>query len=541
MSRLGVPAGGPLQEAVSGCLERHRRRPAVVGGGRTPAALSYEDLGRRAHEAAARLGALFGGGAGDGGGGAVPAVAAVAGTPHVGFCLGNGVEYVTLYLGTLFAGGLPLLLDANFNTGEIAAIRGDCGLDALVVERARAEQLDLPARGEPLGFAGEVVVLPLARAAAPSFQPRPSTQVCRFTSGSTGRPKCLEFSGEAVVLAARNWVLGTAMSGDDRTLCLAALSNGLAFNTSLLSTFLAGGELHFLAGTPLTRAVAGRVAAAAITRLVAFPALFRNFAAPGGPAPEALASLRHAISAGAPLWPDVREEFRARYGLDISDYYGIAETGPCTFERDPGHHVGLGQPLPGVEIRIAPPPDGAPGAAAEAPAGEVLVRTASMASGYLNHPGLFEKRIDADGFYHSGDRGRIVDGRLHLVGRTEDHINVAGRKIDPAEIVALVTTLEGVAEAVAFADEDLNREALVHLVVVAPHGGVSRAAVVEACRSRLAPYKVPGRISFVAEIPRNGIGKPRIGLLREQLRAAEPPATSATPAAQGQEAKEATP
>jgi acyl-coenzyme A synthetase/AMP-(fatty) acid ligase len=255
--------------------------------------------------------------------------------------------------------------------------------------------------------------------------------------------------------------------------------------------------------------VARRIEESGITRLVAFPTLYRNFVAPGGPEPAAMASLRHAISAGAPLWPDVREEFRGRYGLDISDYYGIAETGPCTFERDAGHHAGLGEPLPGVEIRID--------AGAGEEAGEVLVRTASMASGYLNHPGLFEERLDVEGFYHSGDRGRLVDGRLHLVGRTQDHINVAGRKIDPTEIVALVSAMEGVADAVAFPDEDLNREAPVHLVVVAAGAELTRAAVAEACRSRLAPYKVPGRISFVAEIPRTGIGKPRIALLREQL------------------------
>jgi len=147
------------------------------------------------------------------------------------------------------------------------------------------------------------------------------------------------------------------------------------------------------------------------------------------------------------------------------------------------------------------------------------VRTSSMASGYLNHPGLFEERLDAEGFYHSGDRGRIVDGRLHLVGRTQDHINVAGRKIDPLEIVAVVSALDGVADAIAFPDEDLNREALVHLVVVATRPEITRAAVAEACRSRLAPYKVPGRISFVQKIPRTGIGKPRIAMLREQLNA----------------------
>jgi acyl-CoA synthetase (AMP-forming)/AMP-acid ligase II len=477
-----------IREAMAGCLDRQRGHRAVVGSAE---AFSYEELGRRIREASGLLGAA----------------------PHVGFCLGNRPEYVILYFATLAAGHLPLLLDASFNTGEIEAIRGDCGLDAVVLERAKAEALDLPGKGEPVPFADNVVILPLARRGEPAYRARPATEVCRFTSGTTGRPKCLEFSGPAVVSAARHWVQGTGMTGDDRTLCLAALSNGLAFNTSLLSTFLAGGELHFLKGVPLTRPVARRIAESGITRLVAFPTLYRNFTAPGGPEPALLAGLKHAISAGAPLWPDVREEFRALYGLDISDYYGIAETGPVTFERDASHHAGLGQPLPGAEIRIAPGPVDEPGA------GEVLVRTASMASGYLNHPGLLEARVDAEGFYHSGDRGRIVDGRLHLVGRTQDHINVAGRKIDPTEIVAVVSALAGVADAVAFPDEDLNREALVHLVVVAPNGELTRTAVAEACRSRLAPYKVPGRISFVQEIPRTGIGKPRIAMLREQLNA----------------------
>jgi len=496
----GIPTHGPLQEAMADCLARHSGRRALVGA----EAVTYTELRDRVQAVAGWLREVL------------PSSQQLSKhmakpiARHIGFCLGNRPEYVVLYFATLFAGDLPLLLDANFNSGEIGAIQADCGLDALVIERTKVAGLAVEGKAEPVAFADDVVLLPLARQAEPPFRPRPATQACRFTSGTTGRPKCLEFSGEAVVSAARNWVLGTAMTSEDRTLCLAALSNGLAFNTSLLSTFVAGAELHFLKGAPLTRPVARRIAESGITRLVAFPTLYRNFVAPGGPEPATMASLRHAISAGAPLWPDVRDEFRSRYGLDISDYYGIAETGPCTFERDAGYHSGLGQPLPGVEIRIAPGP--------EDPAiGEVLVRTASMASGYLNHPGLFEERLDADGFYHSGDRGRLVDGRLHLVGRTQDHINVAGRKIDPTEIVAVVSALAGVDDAVAFPDEDLNREALVHLVVVASDGQVTKGAVAEACRSRLAPYKVPGRISFVAEIPRTGIGKPRIALLREQL------------------------
>lgn len=485
------PGRGPIQDAMHDCLARHGARTALVGGAET---LSYRELAGRIETATHVLREALGGTA----------------PHHIGFCLANSINYVVLYCATLQAGHLPLLLDASFNRGEIESVQRDCGLDALIVDRTTTEALALAGRGSPVACGHGAAIVPLRGSPAPLFQPRATTQVCRFTSGTTGKPKCIEFSGEAVVAAARNWVLGTGMNADDRVLCLAALSNGLAFNTSLLATFVVGGELHFLGGLPLTRPVARRIARSRITRLVAFPAVYRHFAAPGAPDRAEMVGLTHAISAGAPLWPDVREEFRNRYGLDISDYYGIAETGPCTFRRDASEHTGLGEPLPGVEIKIAPGPD-------DSETGEVLVRTASMASGYLNHPDLFAARIDAEGFYHSGDRGRIVDGRLHLVGRTQDHINRAGRKIDPTEIVELVSTIDGVREAVVFPEEDLNRDTLVHLVVVAATRQLTRSTVAAVCRSRLAPYKVPGRISFVPEIPRNGIGKPRIALLREQL------------------------
>jgi acyl-coenzyme A synthetase/AMP-(fatty) acid ligase len=483
-------ADGPIQDAMSQALRSGSHRTALVGGSER---LSYSELDARIQAVSRLLHAQF-----------------REGRRHIGFCLANSTEYVIGYFGALYAGDIPFLLDANFNIGEVDAIRSDCGLDAMILEPAKVVALGLAGAADAVPLGPDAVLLPLTTGETPPFTPRVTTQACRFTSGTTGRPKCLEFRGEAVVAAARHWVSGTGMNADDRVLCLAALSNGLAFNTSLLSTFLAGGELHLFKGAPVTRSVARRICECGVTRLVAFPALYRHFAAAGGPDRTEMASLRCAISAGAPLWPDVREEFRSRYGLDISDYYGIAESGPCTFERDAGHHTGLGKPLPGVEIKIAP-------GSGDAETGEVLVRTASMASGYLNYPELFTTRLDGDGFYHSGDRGRMIDRRLHLVGRTQDHINVAGRKIDPTEIVSLVTALDGVAEAVAFPDEDLNRETLVHLVVVPAGRALTREIVADACRARLAPYKVPGRISFVTEIPRNGIGKPRIATLREQL------------------------
>lgn len=475
----------PIRRALDRAFAAHGGRPALTYGAGT---LSYRDLRGFVLAAAKILGAAW-----------------PDRRRRVGFHLANSADYVILYFGALYAGHLPFLLDAHFNAGELEAIQEDCSLDALVIERSQAAGLPLPAAGT-VALSEDTVLWKLGHG-EPAYVPRSDTRVLRFTSGTTGRVKCLEFSGRAVAAAARNWVAGTGLGADDRILCLAALSNGLAFNTSLLSAFVAGAELHLYRGTLLTRAVARLVRDKEITRLVAFPTLYRLLVAPEGPEPAALASLGHAISAGAPLWRDVREAFRARFGLDVSDYYGIAETGPCTFERG-AHATGLGEPLPGVELKIAPGTNGA---------GEVLVKSESMTSGYLNHPGVFEARLDGDGFFRSGDVGRIADGRLHLTGRTDVRINVGGREIDPTEVAGVVLGLDQVADAVVFADQNRHRETVMHLAVVAATPELTREVLVAACRSRLSAWKVPSRISFVGEIPRNGIGKPRIALLREQL------------------------
>lgn len=475
----------PIRSALDGAFAAHGGRRALVSG---TDAYSYRDLRGYVLAAARLLGSAW-----------------PDGPRRVGFHLANSADYVIFYFGTLYAGHLPFLLDAHFNAAELETIQQDCGLDACVIEAAKAADFPLPA--EEVRPLTEATLLSKLSHGEPPHAPRPDTRVLRFTSGTTGRVKCLEFSGAAVAAAARNWVAGTGLGARDRILCLAALSNGLAFNTSLLSAFLAGAELHLYRGTLLTRTVARLVRGNAITRLVAFPTLYRLLVEPGGPEGEAMASLDHAISAGAPLWSDVRAAFRDRYGLDVSDYYGIAETGPCTFERG-GRATGLGEPLPGVELKIDADAGGT---------GEVLVKSESMTSGYLNHPGVFEARLDGDGFFRSGDVGRLEDGRLHLTGRTGVRINVGGREIDPAEVTQVVLGLGEVVDAVVFADRTRHRETVMHLAVVAAAPGLTREALVAACRSRLAAYKIPSRISIVEEIPRNGIGKPRIALIREAL------------------------
>ncbi|MFV2196808.1 class I adenylate-forming enzyme family protein [Nocardiopsis sp. LOL_012] len=464
---------------------RHAGRRAVVDG---ETSLTYTDFAERVLDRVSVLDGLLD-----------PSVRSVA------LYAANSVEYLVSYYALVVSGRVPFLVDPQFGAAELTGIREGCGVEAFVVGSGNGFPLD--ADTHPLGESGQTLALP-ARGSEPRHErvePGRTTATCRFTSGTTGAPKCLEFSHTAVVTAARNWVKGTALGADDRVLCLAAFSNGLAFNTSLLPVFLTGAELHVHRGMPTSGTVVRAVRRSGATRLVAFPFVYGLLA--DARVDEALSALTMAVSAAAVLDPRVRGEFESRHGVRIADYYGIAEVGPCTFERDPAFPSGLGTPLPGVSLRLSEVGGGGT---------EIRVRTASMASGYLNAPGELEARTDGDGYYRTGDLGHVTDGRLYVTGRLAGPINAAGRKIDPAEIERVALTLDGAHDAAAFADTDANGNTIVHLVLAAPDH-VGRAAVTEVCRRNLAPYKVPSRVSVLPAIPRSSSGKPRFAELKQQV------------------------
>lgn len=211
-----------------------------------------------------------------------------------------------------------------------------------------------------------------------------------------------------------------------------------------------------------------------------------------------------AISSGAPLDHQSGARFSELTGVPISNYYGVAEAGPLTFpSRDT---AGLGRPLPGVEIAAGTPHEPK----------EIRVRSESMGSRYLNAPGVFEARLDAEGYYSTGDHGFLGDGALHLTGRSDRMINVAGRKVDPVEVVCVVGQAEGVRECVVFESVDQHGDPLIAALVVGDDR-VDLDAIRLHCAAELADYKVPRRLRRVESIPRNGIGKPALVALRQCL------------------------
>jgi malonyl-CoA/methylmalonyl-CoA synthetase len=244
------------------------------------------------------------------------------------------------------------------------------------------------------------------------------------------------------------------------------------------------------------------------TRLLALPSFTR----------EACASVRLFVSGSAPLLPETFRAFEQRTGQRILERYGMPETGmntsnPLAGERRPGT---VGPPLPGVSVRVvddrgAPCPRGT--------VGGIEVKGPNVFAGYWNMPEKTREEFTADGWFRTGDVGRMSDdGYVEIVGRAKDLIITGGLNVYPKEIEERIDAMPGVLESavVGIPDADFG-EAVVAVVVAAPGHRLTEAGVIAALKAGIARFKVPKRVLFAAELPRNAMGKVQKNVLREKL------------------------
>jgi len=220
----------------------------------------------------------------------------------------------------------------------------------------------------------------------------------------------------------------------------------------------------------------------------------------------------------APLLPQTFHEFRDRTGHTILERYGMTETGmntsnPLDGPRRPGT---VGPPLPGVSVRIVDDKG------AEVPAGEVgqlLVKGENVFKGYWRLPQKTAEDFTADGYFRTGDLARMdSDGYVSIVGRARDLIISGGLNIYPKEIESYLDKLDGVLESavIGVPHPDFG-EAVVAVIVRKPEGTpLTEAGVIAALKNRIAGFKVPKRVFFVPELPRNAMGKVQKNILRER-------------------------
>ena len=208
--------------------------------------------------------------------------------------------------------------------------------------------------------------------------------------------------------------------------------------------------------------------------------------------------------------PETATQFTAKYGIAIRQHYGTTETGCISLEpQTPGAEISAGLPIAGVQIQIfdeqkRPLPPGE--------AGNVAVRSLHAASGYDGPTDSGESSFEA-GLFFPGDLGYLgPDGQLFLTGRRRGFINVAGNKVDPSEVEAVLKALPAVSDAVVVGLPDGAASEKIKAVLV-PKGPLSWEEVYLHCAGNLAEFKRPRIVEFRKDLPRSPLGK----ILRKYL------------------------
>jgi HIP---CoA ligase len=345
-----------------------------------------------------------------------------------------------------------------------------------------------------------------------------------FTSGTTGRSKGAMSAHRQALAVARAWAECGRLSRADRYLVVNPFSHSFGYKAGILACLVSGAAL---VPQPVYDAEQAMqvVAAERITVLPGAPTMYQTILDHPRRACYDLSSLRLAVTGAASVPVALVERIRGELGFGtVLTAYGLTEAVVVTMCR-PGDDAQTvaqtaGRPTAGFEVRVAGP-DG-PGGPAAAPGdpGEVLLRGPNVMLGYLDDPDATRAAIDAGGWLHTGDIGRLDPaGFLTITDRLTDMYICGGFNVYPAEVEQVIARLEGVAESavIGVADDRLGEVGLA-FVVPRPGHALDEASVLAFCRDRLAGYKVPRRVEFRAGLPRNPSGKPLKRLLREEPR-----------------------
>jgi long-chain acyl-CoA synthetase len=339
----------------------------------------------------------------------------------------------------------------------------------------------------------DIEVLPMRTAAATIHWGEKPPSLLKLTSGTTAAPRAIRFRSQQL-LADCNQICAT-MGIEDVDLNFGAIPISHSYGFSnLLLPLIARGVPMVLSDDRTPRALIVDLARTNATVFPGMPVFYQALSeiesVPG------LGKVRLCISAGAPLPISVARKFRQTFKLPIHSFYGASECGGICYDVEAANEIEgfVGPPMKDVDLALVDP---------KAEASQARVRSAAAGDGYFPEP---DDAKLADGSFLPDDLLTKTARGFRLVGRVSDVINVAGKKVHPAEVEAQLRRFPGVREAVAFARESTLRHEEVAACVVAD-SNVRENELLEFCRQRMSGWQVPRRIFIVDKIPVNERGK----------------------------------
>jgi len=336
-----------------------------------------------------------------------------------------------------------------------------------------------------------------------------------YTSGTTGRPKGAMLSHGNLLHNVESCRIVLETVREDRMAVLLPLFHSYMLTVGIFLPLIIGGTIVLVKSLNQPRQILQEMLAREATILPAIPPFYRALA--GLPASIKL-SFRLCISGSAPLPLQVLKDFEAKFGIPLIEGYGLSEASPVV-SKNPIHGVhkpgSIGRPIPNVEMSVQ---DDAGKMLAVGETGEICVRGGNVMLGYWNSPEETARAI-RNGWLLTGDMGHCdADGYYYITDRKKDMLLVNGINVYPREIEEIISQYPGVKEAAVIGVPDARKgEQPVAFVVAAEGQILDEKPILQHVRNKLADFKVPKKVVFMVNLPRNATGKVLKTVLRQEL------------------------
>lgn len=436
----------------------------------------------------------------------------------------DSIDFPAVFLGAIKAGIVPVTANTLLTTSDYKFMLEDSRVRALIVSEALLPVFE-PLLGKlPLlehiivsgkDAHGRLHLQALMASAGAAFSPAPTTadDACfwLYSSGSTGTPKGTVHIHSSLIQTAELYakpVLG--IREDDIVFSAAKLFFAYGLGNALTFPLAVGATAVLMAERPTPAAVFKRLKAHKPTIFYGVPTLYGALlASPDLPSKEEI-SLRLCTSAGEALPADLGRRWTTHFGIEILDGIGSTEMLHIFLSNRPGEvrYGTTGKPVPGYEIRLV---DERGGDVATGDIGELQISGPSSATHYWNNR---EKSLATfvGPWTRAGDKyTKDADGYYTYGGRSDDMLKVSGMYVSPFEVEAALMTHQDVLEVAVIGmadDQDLVKP---KAFVVTRTGVNATPALADALKAhvkdRLAPFKYPRWVEFVAELPKTATGK----------------------------------
>jgi acyl-CoA synthetase (AMP-forming)/AMP-acid ligase II len=401
--------------------------------------------------------------------------------------IGNHPDWPSVFIACLRKQLVVLPLDQSIGERQRDAALEICKATAVVSDASPASEHVFHRTNL------EVVRLTIAESVVDWEDNPPS--LLKLTSGTTAAPRVIRFRSHHLLSDCDHICETMGISDGDLNFGVIPISHSYGFS-NLLTPLMARGVPMVVSRDRTPRAVLADLARTGATVFPGTPVFYQAFCDMDDV--PALPKLRLCISAGALLSAAVAQSFFKKFKQPIRSFYGASECGGICFDREGTTFADgfVGRPMHGVEIEFVEP---------TASSSQIRVRSAAVADGYFPEPD--EQKL-GNGIFVPDDLLAQHNSALTIVGRVSDVINIAGKKVNPAEIEAQLLRCEGVRQAVVFGRSTgagLRNEEVAACVQASPE--TTESDLLRFCRNSLSPWQVPKRIFIVGSIPTNERGK----------------------------------